>query len=294
MTPAKNEYRLDLGGTVLALLCPTERIAAGLARWFDRPSAVAEPHAVLDLEVVAEHHDPVLPNSLLTTKLVRPDGTFDVADGLITGYWDADAGRGAIRAKQLLFEVPLIRVLEQIFYQAFYSARARSRRDAVLIHSSAVISEGCGFLFVGPSEAGKSTAAKCSAEHQVLGDEMHLLQWTPDGLMVEGTGFNGLFRDKEPGRALLKAVFLLDHKPEHGIRRVGDLAAVQAIAREIVPPVGLHETPDAATLPAMVDAAQRILQIVPVRCLEFRPDPGFWPLILRAFGPDAETEPPTP
>lgn len=298
MTPSselsRHAFRLDLGGTVLELRCPTERLARGFERWFDRPSSPERPHAVLDLEVVAEHHDADLPTSLLTTKTLRPDGGFDVAGGLITGFWDRQTGRGAIRARQLLFESPLIRVLEQIFYQAFYSARARSGRDAVLIHSSGVIARGDGFLFVGPSEAGKSTAAKCSTGHHILGDEMQLLQWNGEGLTLEGTGFNGLFRDKQPGRALLKAVFLLDHQPEHGIRNVREIEAVTSIGREIVPPVGLDEMPDEHTLPAMVDAAQRILQSVPVRCLEFRPDPGFWPLILSAFGPEAEPGPPAP
>ncbi len=284
MSLAANEYRLDLGGTVLSLSCPTERLAGGLAHWFDRDSSPAEPHVRLDLEVVSEHHDADLPNSLLTTKIVAEDGSFDVADGLITGRYDPRLGQGVIRAKQLLFEVPLVRVLEQIFYQAFYSARAHSQADAYLVHSSAAIADGGGFLFVGPSEAGKSTAIQNSAAHHVLGDEMHLVRNTPDGWVVEGTGFNGLFRDKKPGKAPLRAIFVLDKTPEHGLREVSKVQAVTTIGREIVPPVGLESMADETTLPAMVDAAGRILQSVPVRCLEFRPDPGFWPLILEEFG----------
>ena len=206
------------------------------------------------------------------------------AGGLITGRYDSASRRGVIRAKQLLFEIPLFRVLEQIFYQAFHSARSVSGHDAQMIHSSAVIADGAGFLFVGPSEAGKSTAAACSAAYHVIGDEMNLLEWTPDGLMLEGTGFNGLFRDKAPGRAPLKAVFLLKKTPEHALSLVPPAQAATALAAEIVPPVGLASIPDETTLPAMVDSASRILQSVAVRCLEFRPDAGFWPVILKEFG----------
>jgi hypothetical protein len=287
----ENEYRLDLGGSVIALHCHPAMIAPGLVGWFNRPSSPAEAHIDLDLEVIAEPYPGFLPNSLITTKTVSENGQFSIANELITGQYDPATRRGAIRARQILFEMPYIRVLEQILYQAFYSARAASGQDAVLIHSSAVIAHGAGFLFVGPSEAGKSTAAGCSSEHHVLGDEMNLVSWAPDGVMLEGTGFNGTFREKSPGRAPLKAIFLLDKAPEHALREVSIAEATTTLAKEIVPQVGLDEGPTAETLPAMVDAASRILQCVPIRCLEFRPDPGFWPIILRTFGPDAETGP---
>ncbi len=86
-----------------------------------------------------------------------------------------------------------MRILEQIFYQAFWSARRAAGLDAFLIHSSAVIVDGRGFLFVGPSEAGKSTVARLSAAHHVLGDEMNLVRSSGAGLTLVGTIFNGLF-----------------------------------------------------------------------------------------------------
>lgn len=289
--PNDNEYRLDLGGSVIALHCHPAKIAQGLVGWFDRPSSPEGAHIDLDLEVVAGPYPSSLPNSLITTKTVDGQGNYDIAEGLITGRFDPASRRGVIRAKEILFEMPYIRVLEQVLYQAFYSARGASGLDAVLIHSSAVISHGAGFLFVGPSEAGKSTAAGCSKEYHVLGDEMNLVSWTPDGVMLEGTGFNGTFREKSPGRAPLKAIFLLDKAPEHGLRDVPIVEATTTLAGEIVPQVGLNEGPNAETLPAMIDSASRILQSVPIRCLEFRPDPGFWPVILRTFGPAAEPGP---
>lgn len=283
------EYRLALGETVIGLHCDPGRIADGLGTWFDRPSSAKPAHIDLTLEVDDRPYDTRLPNSLLTTKKLGGNGAFDVAGGLITGEYDSAKGAGVIRANSILFQMPLIRVLEQIFYQAFHSARQFSREPAFLVHSSAVVSHGAGFLFVGPSEAGKSTAAKCSAEYHVLGDEMNLIVQTADGLIVEGTGFNGTFREKSPGRAPLKAVLLLDKTSEHGLREVPIVEATTTLAAEIVPPVGLDEIPGPRTLPDMVDAAGRVLRNVPVRCLEFRPDPGFWPLIHREFG--LETDP---
>ena len=284
-----SEYRLDLGGTVIALHCNPALIGPGLARWFARPSSDLAPHIELKLEIVDEPYDSPLPNSLLTTKSLSEGGAFNIAEKLITGEYDPETHKGAIRANKILFGFPLIRVLEQIFYQSFYSARAISGMDSFLVHSSAVISRGAGFLFVGPSEAGKTTAARCSSEFHVLGDEMNLVTGTPDGLVVEGTGFNGTFQEKSPGRAPLKAIFLLKQAEEHGLSDVPLVEATTALAAEVVPPVGLNEIPGPQTLPAMVDAASGFLQNIPVRCLEFRPDAGFWPLIHREFCPGADS-----
>ncbi|MBU8871171.1 MAG: hypothetical protein KOO60_09955 [Gemmatimonadales bacterium] len=286
--PANSEYRLDLGGTVIAIHCNPAQIGPGLARWFARASSDLEPHIKLELEVIDGPYESDLPTSLLTTKSVTAEGKFRIADDLITGEFDPVAGSGLIRANEVLFKTPLVRILEQIFYQAFYSARQFSGLDSFLVHSSAVVSKGNGFLFVGPSEAGKTTAARCSSEFQVLGDEMNLVIRTVDGFVVEGTGFNGLFREKSPGRAPLKAIFLLKQAPKHALLEIPYIDATMALAAEIVPPIGLDKIPNAETLPFMVDAADEILQGVPARYLEFKPDPGFWPLIHREFGSNTD------
>ena len=74
-----------LGETVIGLHCEPERIAQGLASWFDRPSSRKPAHIDLALEVLEEPYESRLPNSLLTTKKLGPDGSFDIAAGLITG-----------------------------------------------------------------------------------------------------------------------------------------------------------------------------------------------------------------
>ncbi|MBK7188683.1 MAG: hypothetical protein IPH86_08440 [bacterium] len=94
-----------------------------------------------------------------------------------------------------------LRIFEQL-YQAYASARQRPDKTAWLVHPSAVIADGQGFLFVGPSEAGKSTVAKLSSQLHVLGDEMNLLApRAGGGWDLIGTPFNGLFRARKPGRA---------------------------------------------------------------------------------------------
>ena len=285
MSTAKHcQFRLDLGGTIIAFHCDPAPFAGFLCHWFDRPSTLAEPHINIDLVLVPHQKSVQLPNTLLQTKTVSAGGKFDISSGLIRGHYDPETRQGRIEANADLARGQLMRVMEQIFYQAFFSARDASGLDSVLVHSSAVIADGQGFLFVGPSEAGKTTAAINSRAHHVLGDEMNLVHFTDQGLVLEGTPFNGTFREKLPGSAPLKAVFLLHQAAEHAIVPVGSAEAGSILAAEIVPPVGLDQAPDQNTVPAMVESAARIIGQVPVQRLELKADPGFWPNIAREYG----------
>ncbi|MBK7769404.1 MAG: hypothetical protein IPI48_02425 [bacterium] len=68
------EFRLDVGGSAIALRCPQPGLAEGLATWFGVPSAdPAVPVPVsLELTLVAHDDSPSFPRSLLTTKRLLP------------------------------------------------------------------------------------------------------------------------------------------------------------------------------------------------------------------------------
>ncbi len=284
------EYRLDVGGAVIALRCPQPGLAEGLAAWFGLVSSPQPADVTLTVEVIAHDDAPCFPRSLLTTKRLLPRGAgdsaqpFDIADGLIRGRYDAAAGAGEVQVKAALLQGHHPRIFEQLLYQAHRSALRRREQTAWLVHSSAVIAGGRGYLFVGPSGAGKSTVAQLSAAHHVLGDEMNLLLPRPGGGWdVAGTPFNGLFRAKRPGRAPLAAVLLLEHGPAPELRDPEPAEAVAALAAEIVPPVGLDEGPGPGTLPAMVETAHAVAAQTALKVLRFAPDPGFWPLLTATF-----------
>lgn len=292
-----HEYRLDVGGAVIALRCPQPGLAEGLAAWFGLPCCTAPAHVSLEMTVVAHDDAPAFPRSLLTSKRITgpaaaadgdlPAGAhaFDIADSLLCGWYDAASGRGAVRVKAAVLDGHYTRIFEQLLYQAHTSARRRLEQPGWLVHSSAVIAGGQGFLFVGPSGAGKSTAARLSAAHHVLGDEMSLLlPRAGGGWDLAGTPFNGLFRGKRPGRAPLRAVLLLEHGPRHELSEAPAAEAVAVLGGEIVPPVGLDEVPGPGTLPAMIAAAHAVAGQTTLKVLRFTPDAGFWPLLADAFG----------
>ncbi|MBD3219674.1 hypothetical protein GF314_00405 [bacterium] len=177
----------------------------------------------------------------------------------------------------------MTRVFEQILYQVFHSAARRIGYDACLVHSAGVIGGDRGFLFVGPSAAGKSTIASLSGDHAVVNDEMNLVQFTGSGPRLLASPFNGFYRDKQAATAPLTAVILLAQGDEHRLDTIGSGQAAAAIAAQVAPPVGLLDPPEPSTTEAMLETALRLVGTVPVRRLTFRKDPGFWPVVLSEF-----------
>ncbi len=255
-----------------------------MEQYFGIAGDPGEPDLRLRLEIVPHENRPRIPNSLFTTKRLTAEG-FSVAEDLIRGHYDPVAREGVLQVKGILTKAHLTRVFEQFLYQAFYSARKAAGYDAFLIHSSGVIRDEDGFLFVGPAESGKSTVAGLSTDRQVVNDEIDLVAFADDGVLLHGTPFNGYFKEKSPGSAPLRAVFLLAQGPEHQLDEVNRSEAVAALTGQIVPPVGLEEEMSAAVPAQMLELADRLSAQVPVRRLTFRPDPGFWTVIDQAFPP---------
>lgn len=71
-------------------------------------------------------------------------------------------------------------------------ARVLADRAGCLLHSSGVILEGRGLLFVGHSEAGKSTMVKMlQGKAEILCDDRNIVRREPEGFRVYGTWSHG-------------------------------------------------------------------------------------------------------
>jgi len=83
-------------------------------------------------------------------------------------------------------------------------------REAFFIHSSAVILNGQGEVFVGHSDAGKSTTLKMLKGHaEILCDDRNILRRWKDGWRVHGTWSHGELPYVSPLSAPLRAVLFL-------------------------------------------------------------------------------------
>lgn len=281
-----NEFRLEVGSTVIGITCPTEDYAVSFSDYFGQLSSEKDPDLVLNLDFIF-HKDAVeIPESLFTTKTVAGAG-FDIAGGLVRGEPGSRPGEINLLVKIGLTHGQATRVFEQLLYQAFYSICRMKNRDSVLIHCSGVIEGGRGYCFVGPSGSGKSTIASLSGAHTVLNDEICLLDFTEGPITLTGTPFNGYYKNKKNGSAPLESIFLIRHGTTHAISPVKISEAVPQLAREIVPPIAIDGEWTPTVFIRMLDLAERIYHAAPVQRLDFLPDSGFWTTIA-AGHPEAD------
>jgi hypothetical protein len=100
-------------------------------------------------------------------------------------------------------------------------------RSALLLHSAAAIINGRGFVFVGHSDAGKSTTMELlkkarleqGLDTEILCDDRNVIRRWPDGWRLHGTWSHGDIADVSPSEAPLQGILFLE----------------QAVANEIAP-----------------------------------------------------------
>ena len=95
-------------------------------------------------------------------------------------------------------------------------ARVLAERQGCYIHASGVALEGKGLLFVGHSDAGKSTMVTMLKEKaKVLCDDRMIVRRWPEGFRIHGTWSHGDVPDVSAGSAPLKAILFLEQAQEN-------------------------------------------------------------------------------
>jgi MoaA/NifB/PqqE/SkfB family radical SAM enzyme len=122
-----------------------------------------------------------------------------------------DHSRGTIYRSQEFFEKGGIGSLTTLPTDQILLARVLADRQGCFIHSSAISMDGQGLMFVGHSEAGKSTTLKMLREYgEILCDDRNIIRRWPDGFKVHGTWSHGELPDISPTAAPLKAILYLE------------------------------------------------------------------------------------
>jgi len=96
-------------------------------------------------------------------------------------------------------------------------------RNAVLLHSAAVILDGQGLLFVGHSDAGKSTTVTMLKERaEILCDDRNIVRRWDEGWRVHGTWSHGDVEDVSSASAPLRAILFLHQDSRNEITPLTD------------------------------------------------------------------------
>jgi len=170
-------------------------------------------------------------------------------------------------------------------------ARVLADRRACYLHSSAVVIEGAGLVFVGHSEAGKSTiAGLLDGRSQLLCDDRNIVRRWPDGFRVHGTWSHGEIPRVSAASAPLRAILLLTKSDENRLVRVEDrMRLATTLAACMIKPVV-----DSAWWQKSLDLVQTMMNEIP--CYEMRFDrsgaivPALFDL-ARSFPPTSRGEP---
>ncbi len=104
-------------------------------------------------------------------------------------------------------------------------AQVLADRGGCFIHSSGAIMDGQGFLFVGHSDAGKSTIRamlKDEAGVEILGDDRNVIGRWPDGYRVHGVWSSMSVEDVSAASAPLRAILWLEQAPENRLIPLDD------------------------------------------------------------------------
>jgi MoaA/NifB/PqqE/SkfB family radical SAM enzyme len=102
-------------------------------------------------------------------------------------------------------------------------ARVLADRQGCYLHSSGALLDGQGLLFVGQSEAGKSTISRMLQDQmEVLCDDRNIVRRQPGGFWVYGTWSHGEWPVVSASSAPLEAILFLEQAPENRLIPLDD------------------------------------------------------------------------
>ena len=186
------------------------------------------------------------------------------------GELDYGSGRGEVVLTSLGY-IPFRMSLENFLRVAF--ANLLLREGGCLIHAAGVVRDGVAHVFFGLSEAGKSTVVELSQPHPALSDDLIAMRLGGGGLLAERVPFFGLYpaTEKHGGRYRVVNLLSLAKDARHEVRTLPKSLQVLHL-RTSLPFLNPVE-------PRALDFIERVLEVIPVRELAFRKDPGFWALL---------------
>ena len=155
-------------------------------------------------------------------------------------------------------------------------ARVLAERRACFLHSCGVIVNGIGVLFVGHSEAGKSTMmTMLAAEGEPLCDDRNIVRVWDDGVRVHGCWSHGEVPIVSAASAPLGAVLFLR---KAGVNRLLPLRSGKEVLSHLLPCV-IKPLVTADWWQRTLDVIEHVVNDVPCFVVEFDRSGGVVPLV---------------
>ena len=108
-------------------------------------------------------------------------------------------------------------------------------RQACLLHACGMVIQNQGLVFVGHSEAGKTTTARMLKDQgDLLCDDRIIIRRWPEGFRVHGTWSHGEIAEVSSGSAPLRAVFLLEKALENRLIQLDPSQVVRTLPQFVI------------------------------------------------------------
>ena len=145
-------------------------------------------------------------------------------------------------------------------------ARVLSDRGGCYLHSAGVILENKGLLFVGHSDAGKSTmATMLKGKAEILCDDRIIVREGPEGFRIYGTWSHGDVAEVSANSAPLKAMLFLEQAKQNRLIPIEDKRQrFKKLLPYLIKPLETRDWWD-----RMLSLVQRIAHEAPCYSLQF-------------------------
>jgi len=259
------EIVFHIAGLEVLLRSGDERVLEGLPFGLTATHTPTAPGLVVDFDRDASLGPPYAADHPRFTR--RRDGDRLLVERADCAGWIELSG-APVRAR---FRVPDDLYAREACLRVALSI-ALPRHDAVILHASAVRSEGRAHVFTGVSGTGKSTIASLLDElpgYQRLADELLVLARGADGWSVHVPPFVGVTGLPIGEHAPLASIELLAQAASHRRTALAPLAAMRELLRHVV-----VYAAEPATADRVLAITERLVADVPCHRLEFRNDPS--------------------
>jgi MoaA/NifB/PqqE/SkfB family radical SAM enzyme len=157
-------------------------------------------------------------------------------------------------------------------------ARVLSDRGGCYLHSAGVILENKGLLFVGHSDAGKSTmATMLKGRAEILCDDRIIVREGPEGFRIYGTWSHGDVAEVSANSAPLKAMLFLEQAEQNRLTSIEDKRQrFKKLLPYLIKPLETRDWWD-----RMLSLLQRISNEVPCYSLQFDKSGGVIDLLRK-------------
>lgn len=173
-------------------------------------------------------------------------------------------------------EYKLMNLLLRGVYCGVYKRVRGIRPEAYLVHGCGILDGRRGYLFTGPSGAGKTTIAKLSDGRKVLNDEAILIGRNKEGFHIAGTPLDGGVSHRCNDQGCLSTILFLRQDTEVSLQRLSGTEVYRRLLAQMFDTSPLLEAANIDSLPERADLAAEVATSVPSYELGFLPDNSFW------------------